>query len=140
MILTDGIGFHSRQVTQLTGISYRQLDYWTSTKLIAPSIANEKGSGNFRQFSNRDVLQILIIQELLANGFDVSRLRKISCRIRKVLKDTKHGDYLLIQNKWVQCLNSMEVFAHLSNFGDVISIVPLDKLKEKIWKGVEGDQ
>ena len=38
-------GLHRPEVCKITGISYRQLDHWTSTGLINASIRNIKGSG-----------------------------------------------------------------------------------------------
>lgn len=138
-MLTD-FAFNAKQVVAITGITYRQLDYWTTTKLIAPSIANDKGSGNFRQFSSADLLHVLVINKLISVGFDVRYLRKISHRIRKVLGTTKRGDYLMVQSKWVLCLQWLEVAAHLANYGGPITAFPLDELKDQLIAGVSGGQ
>ena len=36
------MSFSGKKVTEIVGISYRQLDYWTRTELISPSIEKEK--------------------------------------------------------------------------------------------------
>ena len=36
------MAFSGKKVTEIVGISYRQLDYWTRTELISPSIEKEK--------------------------------------------------------------------------------------------------
>ena len=38
-------GYTGQEVCKITGISYRQLDHWTSTGLINAAIRNIKGSG-----------------------------------------------------------------------------------------------
>ncbi|MFC1719082.1 MerR family DNA-binding transcriptional regulator [Candidatus Poribacteria bacterium] len=37
------IGYTSKEVCKITGISYRQLDYWDSSGFIQPSVAKAKG-------------------------------------------------------------------------------------------------
>ena len=43
-------GYTGPEVCKITGISYRQLDHWTSTDLINASIRNIKGSGFHRLY------------------------------------------------------------------------------------------
>ena len=38
-------GYTGPEVCKITGISYRQLDHWTTTSLVDASIRNIKGSG-----------------------------------------------------------------------------------------------
>ena len=40
------MSFSGKKVTEIVGISYRQLDYWTRTELISPSIEKGEGSGS----------------------------------------------------------------------------------------------
>lgn len=49
------LGFSGSRASELAGITYRQLDYWTRIGLIVPSIQSAKGSGTRRRFSARDV-------------------------------------------------------------------------------------
>ncbi|MFZ2272130.1 MerR family transcriptional regulator, partial [Corynebacterium variabile] len=44
------VGYRGPQVCQITGITYRQLDYWTRTNLIHPSVAEATGSGSQRLY------------------------------------------------------------------------------------------
>ena len=48
-------GYTGPEVCNITGISYRQLDHWTSTKLVDASIRNIKGSGYHRIYSFQDI-------------------------------------------------------------------------------------
>ncbi len=48
-------GYTGPEVCKITGISYRQLDHWTTTKLIEASIRNIKGSGFHRIYSFQDI-------------------------------------------------------------------------------------
>jgi DNA-binding transcriptional MerR regulator len=58
--MTDSIatGFSGPMVCRLTGVTYRQLDYWARTELVTPSITAARGSGSKREYSYSDVLEI----------------------------------------------------------------------------------
>ena len=44
-----GAGFGSKVVLDLTGITYRQLDYWARTGLVGSSIRQARGPGSRQQ-------------------------------------------------------------------------------------------
>lgn len=44
-------GYRGPVVCRVVGITYRQLDYWTRTHLVAPSIQQTAGSGTQRLYS-----------------------------------------------------------------------------------------
>ncbi|MFT4245065.1 MAG: MerR family transcriptional regulator [Micrococcaceae bacterium] len=76
---TDGIdetlGYRSKVVEKLVGITYRQLDNWTRTGLIKPHIRPAKGSGTQRLYSFRDILELKIIKNLLDTGVSLQQIR-----------------------------------------------------------------
>ena len=45
---TATFGFSGPTVCRLTGVTYRQLDYWARTGLVTPSITPATGSGSKR--------------------------------------------------------------------------------------------
>jgi len=51
-------GFSGPTVCRLTGVTYRQLDYWARTNLVTPSITAANGSGSKRAYSYADVLEV----------------------------------------------------------------------------------
>ena len=54
------MAFSGKKVTEIVGISYRQLDYWTRTELISPSIEKGEGSGSRRRYSYKDLLELRV--------------------------------------------------------------------------------
>ena len=52
-------GYTGPEVCKITGISYRQLDHWTSTKLIDASIRNIKGSGKNGVILKEDLMNLM---------------------------------------------------------------------------------
>jgi DNA-binding transcriptional MerR regulator len=69
-------GFSGPKVCRLTGVTYRQLDYWARTELVTPSITPASGSGSKRTYAYRDVLEVKVIKSLLDSGVSLARARQ----------------------------------------------------------------
>ena len=69
-------GFSGPMVCRLTGVTYRQLDYWARTDLVTPSITAAQGSGSKRTYSYSDVLEVKVIKSLLTSGVALNRARQ----------------------------------------------------------------
>jgi DNA-binding transcriptional MerR regulator len=67
--------YPSPVVTKVTGVSYRQLDYWCRTGLVDP-ITEAHGSGTRREFSFENILRVFILNELL-DLFSLTKLRTV---------------------------------------------------------------
>ena len=50
-MVAPAAGFRADVAQRLTGISYRQLDYWDKTGLVRPSIRQARGKGSRRVYS-----------------------------------------------------------------------------------------
>ncbi len=68
-------GYRGPAVCKIVGISYRQLDYWTTTGLVQPSVRMADGSGSQRLYAFDDVLQLKIVKNLLDTGVSLQRIR-----------------------------------------------------------------
>ena len=71
----ERVGYRGPTVCKIVGISYRQLDYWTRTELVTPSVRAAKGSGTQRLYSFDDVVQLRVIKRLLDTGVSLQRVR-----------------------------------------------------------------
>ncbi|MBU6495911.1 MAG: MerR family transcriptional regulator [Acidobacteria bacterium] len=69
-------GFSGPTVCRLTGVTYRQLDYWARTNLVTPSLQAAQGSGSKRTYSYRDLVEVKVIKSLLDNGVSLLRARQ----------------------------------------------------------------
>jgi len=67
--------YSSPELARLAGISFRQVDYWTRSGLIEPSIAEARGSGSQRRYSEEDLIRCRVIARLLDYGFSLQRVR-----------------------------------------------------------------
>jgi DNA-binding transcriptional MerR regulator len=70
------LGYRGPNVCKIVGISYRQLDHWTTTGLVTPSVREAKGSGSQRLYSFEDIVELKVIKSLLDTGISLQRIRK----------------------------------------------------------------
>ena len=68
-------GYRRPTLSQIAGITYRQLDYWARTGLVKPSIRGAKGSGSQRLYSFKDILTLKIVKRLLDTGISLQNIR-----------------------------------------------------------------
>jgi DNA-binding transcriptional MerR regulator len=69
------VGYRGPAACQIAGITYRQLDYWARTGLVAPSIRSAQGSGSQRLYSFKDVLVLKVVKRLLDTGVSLQNIR-----------------------------------------------------------------
>lgn len=79
-----GIGYRAPTVCNATGVTYRQLDYWTRTGLIEPSLKTAQGSGSQRLYSFHDLLTVKVIRKLLEAGVSLQQVRLAITHLRSL--------------------------------------------------------
>ena len=70
------IGYTSKEVCKIIGISYRQLDYWDSSGFIQPSVARARGTGTARMYSFVDMVCLRTAKRLRDSGISLQKIRK----------------------------------------------------------------
>ncbi len=81
--LTDGqVGYRGPAVAKIVEISYRQLDHWTSTGLVTPSVRDADGSGSQRLYGFDDIVQLKVIKRLRDAGVSLQRIRRAIDEVR----------------------------------------------------------
>ena len=78
-------GYTGPEVCKITGITYRQLDHWTTSSLIKASIRNLKGSGFHRVYSFQDIIQIKLVNKLREAGVSLQKIRIALKNIESIL-------------------------------------------------------
>jgi DNA-binding transcriptional MerR regulator len=73
---TGPTGYRGPAVCKIVGISYRQLDYWTTTGLVRATVRDADGSGSQRLYAFDDIVQLKLIKRLLDTGVSLQRIRK----------------------------------------------------------------
>src|SRR6266852_6444384 len=100
--------FSSGDAVRISGVSFRNIDYWARTKFIVPSIAEANGTGTERKYSFSDLLALRVARELREAGVSTQSLRRIVefLRTRKGLTNPLGECRLVITGADVQVVTS----------------------------------
>jgi DNA-binding transcriptional MerR regulator len=127
-------GFRAPEALKIAGVTYRQLDYWTRTGLITPSIKDAHGSGSQRLYSFQDLATLKVIRRLLDAGVSLQRIRKAVEHLNAMQK-RPHGVTLMSDGKGVYEAHSPEAVVDLLKGGQGVFAISLDA----VWNDLEAD-
>lgn len=126
--MTDSLtsGFSGPMVCRLTGVTYRQLDYWARTNLVTPSITPAQGSGSKRKYSYSDVLEVKVIKSLLNSGLALTRARQaVECLRNSLGADLASSSLVMSDAGSVLARDDGDLVDLLRGGQGVFNIVPL---------------
>jgi DNA-binding transcriptional MerR regulator len=133
--------FSTGDAVRITGVSFRNIDYWARTKFIVPSIADAKGTGTERKYSFSDLLALRVARELREAGVSTQSLRRVVefLRTRKGLMNPLAECRLIITGSDVQVVTGREkIMSALlkpgqTSFAFVFDLArTVDQMKEEI--------
>jgi DNA-binding transcriptional MerR regulator len=103
-------GFSTGEAVRITGVSFRNIDYWARTKFIGPSIEDAKGTGTERRYSFSDLLALCVARQLREAGISTQSLRRVVdfLRARKGTANPLAECHLVVTGSDVQVANSPE--------------------------------
>jgi len=81
--------FGRKAVVALTGVSGRQVDYWTTIGVVRPSVQSAAGKGSRREFSFKDLVALKVAKRLRDEGISLQKIRKALAFLRKHFPDLK---------------------------------------------------
>jgi DNA-binding transcriptional MerR regulator len=127
-------GYRGPQTCKIVGITYRQLDYWTRTGLVVPSLQAAKGSGTQRLYSFNDLLQLKVIKNLTEAGASLQKVRQAIDYVRDNLSDDWSRVTILADGAGVYaCTSDAEVVDLLrSGQGVFGAVVAVDMVREQL--------
>ena len=126
-------GFSGASAAEIAGISYRQLDYWTRTGLVSPTVAAASGSGSRRRYSYTDLLELRVIKSLLDAGIRLENVREAFTYLRDVLGQEITSASLVIQGSSSVVVRDDGELVDLVRRGQgVLNILPLDGVREEM--------
>jgi DNA-binding transcriptional MerR regulator/predicted RNase H-like HicB family nuclease len=73
---TERQGFGVAAVLRLTGVSYRNLDYWARTGLVRASIRAAGGKGSRRVYAFQDLVALRLVKQLRGAGIPLQAIRR----------------------------------------------------------------
>ena len=71
-LLLSSPSFTSTDVSTITGVSLRQLQWWDEKKVVSP-----RQEGHRRLYLTEEVLEISVIAELRRKGFSLQKIRRV---------------------------------------------------------------
>ena len=127
-------GYRGPQTCKIVGITYRQLDYWTRTGLVMPSVHEASGSGDQRLYSFNDLLQLKVIKQLTDAGASLQKVRQAIDYVRdEVDADWTKATIVTDGAGVYACTTDEEVFDILRNGQGVLgAIVAVDQVKAQL--------
>lgn len=130
--------YKSQDVCKLTGLTYKQLDYYDRTKFLSPSINKALGYGTKRLYSFNDLLKLQVVKNLLDAGIGLQKIRKT----KKYLEMTGNGDddFLKVTlisdgNTVFACYSDKEIIDTL-NSGQAVFGIAIEKVYKKLKEDV----
>ncbi|SOD97356.1 MerR family transcriptional regulator [Blastococcus haudaquaticus] len=128
---TDLVGYRGPTACAAAGITYRQLDYWARTGLVAPSVRSATGSGTQRLYSFRDILVLKVVKRLLDTGVSLQNIRKAVDHLRtRGIKDLANVTLFSDGATVYECTSAEEVVDLLAGGQGVFGIAVSGALRE----------
>ncbi|MDR2748481.1 MAG: MerR family transcriptional regulator [Bifidobacteriaceae bacterium] len=116
-------GYKGPQVCAAVGITFRQLDYWTTTGLVTPSIRVSRGSGVHRLYSFKDVVFIRLIAKITNDlGISLQKVRTAIDKMRTEFENLKDATIVSDGTTVYACRSKEEVYDILRDGQGVFSI------------------
>ncbi len=125
-------GFSGPAVCRITGVTYRQLDYWARTDLVTPSVTPASGSGSKRAYAYSDLLEVKVIKSLLDSGVSLNRARQaVECLRENLGADLAASSLIIGENGSV--LADQEGLVDLLRGGQgVFNVVPMASMVREL--------
>tara|TARA_B100000953_G_C17834760_1_gene363040 strand:+ start:134 stop:610 length:477 start_codon:yes stop_codon:yes gene_type:complete len=125
--------YSGTRASEIVGITYRQLDYWTRTGLIVPSVETAKGSGTRRAYAYKDLLELRVVKDLLDAGIKLELVREVFAFLKENLgEDVASANLVISGNRSVLVKSGEEIIDLLQKGQGVLNILPLATVKEEI--------
>ncbi|HVM36392.1 MAG TPA: MerR family transcriptional regulator [Actinomycetota bacterium] len=130
----DEQGYRGPQACKIVGITYRQLDYWTRTGLVTPSVHPASGSGTQRLYSFNDLLQLKVIKQLVDAGASLQKVRQAIDYVRTDLQGDWSKATIVTDGAGVYaCTSDAEVVDLLRKGQGVLgAIVAVGRVREQL--------
>ena len=128
-------GYRGPAVCKMVGITYRQLDYWTTTGLVTPSVRNADGSGSQRLYAFSDIVQLKVIKQLLDTGITLQRIRAALEFVRDRGLDLRNIT-LLSDGQQVYALDDQREIINLIKQGQGVFAIAVDPLLDELEAAV----
>jgi DNA-binding transcriptional MerR regulator len=130
-------GFGANAVLELTGVSYRQLDYWARTGLVGSSIRQAAGRGSRRVYSFPDLVALRVVRQLREAGVSIQTIRRAVRWLRNHADQPLATLALTAQGKKVFALTDDPAkLIEATAEGQVVLAISVEKVARHLERGV----
>lgn len=138
-------GYKTQEVTNIIGLTQRQLDYWDRTGFFRPSIAAGSGRGRSRVYSFSDLVQLKIISNLRSVGVTLHSLRMIVKYLHNIegLEAPLYESRLVVSGNDVIIVNNNDELMSvlkLPGQGVLCFVLDVNKIVEELKSEIEEKQ
>ncbi len=123
------------QLTKLTGLSRRQIDYWTSMNLITPSLRDPaiRGGKPASFYSTLEALKILIFSDVKKRGFSLLQIRQLQRNFASNnVRLDEAGTYLLTDGVTIFYANDDNEVVDILKSNRQMLLVPIQEQIERL--------
>jgi len=133
--LREDTGYRGPTACRAAGITYRQLDYWARTGLVAPSVRGATGSGTQRLYGFKDILVLKVVKRLLDTGVSLQQIRVAISHLReRGVEDLARITLMSDGASVYECTSDDEVIDLVQGGQGVFGIA-----LGRVWREVEGE-
>ncbi|HJO99641.1 MAG: MerR family transcriptional regulator [Acidimicrobiales bacterium] len=126
-------GYSSKRTAEIVGVTYRQLDYWTRTGLVKPTLGAATGSGSRRRYDYRNLLELRAVKTLLDAGIRLEHVREVFSYLSEHLdEDVTQVNLVISGTRSVAVRSGDEIIDLLRQGQGVLNILPLAGVKEDL--------
>lgn len=126
-------GFSGPQTAELVGISYRQLDHWTTKGLISSSLADATGSGSRRRYSYNDLVELKIAKKMRDQGIDLKSIARAFGYLRDQLGGEVASANIVISGGDVLLVDEDQVLSLLrQGQAAMLTVLPVAGLRREL--------
>jgi DNA-binding transcriptional MerR regulator len=130
--VSEAAGFSGTKTASIVGITYRQLDYWTRTGLVRPSLGDAAGSGSRREYSYRDLLELRVIKNLLDAGIKLEAVREVFSYLREHVESDIASAHIVIQGSSVVLCDGEQLIDVVKNGQGVLNVLAVAAVKAEV--------
>jgi len=135
------MGFNTKTVCNLTGLTKRQIDYWDRIHFIKPSVKEASGHGSVRLYSFTDLVQLKVARALLERGLSVQKIRKSITYLKKTFPNIEKplaAMRLLTDGETIFVLTeNKEVILDTLSKGQMVMSIAIGEIIEELKGEVE---
>jgi len=128
--------FNSAEVSEIIGITHRQLAYWDLTGLLKPSVRSASGRGSRRLYSIRDMIELKIIMRLLNHSLSLQRVRS-SIRFIRALPEPLSDLVILTDGETIYLYKAKDIVLDTLKQGQIVLRIVVEDLIAEVEKGVD---